>query len=87
MLANHWKRIRTSNKLERLNKEIKRRLRVIGCHPDEHGCLSLIYAVSKSYAQQQNGFTVGDLERAIWTRLREKKIEMLTQLELDVWAA
>lgn len=85
--ANHWKRVRTSNKLERLNKEIKRRLKVVGRHPDEHGCLSLIYAVSRNYAKQQNGFTVTDLERAIWTRLRDKKIEMLTQLELDVWAA
>ncbi|HMN69958.1 MAG TPA: IS256 family transposase [Bdellovibrionales bacterium] len=85
--ANHWKRIRTSNKLERLNKEIKRRLKVLGRHPDEHGCLSLIYAVSRNYAQQQNGFTVDDLEKAIWLRLREKKIEMLTQLELDVWVA
>jgi len=85
--ANHWKRIRTSNKLERLNKEIKRRLKVVGRHPDEHGCLSLIYAVSQKYAEQQNGFTVTDLERAVWQRLRERKIEMLTQLELDVWAA
>lgn len=85
--TNHWKRIRTSNKLERLNKEIKRRLKVIGRHPDENGCLSLIYAVSQRYAEQQNGFTVSDIERAIWLRLREKKIEMITQLELDVWAA
>lgn len=85
--ANHWRRVRTSNKLERLNKEIKRRMKVIGRHPDEHGCLSLIYAVSQKYAEQQNGFTVSDIERAIWLRLREKKIEMITQLELDVWAA
>jgi putative transposase len=85
--ANHWKRVRTSNKLERLNKEIKRRLKVIGRHPDEQGCLSLIYAVSQKYAEQQNRFTVTDIERAIWSRLREKKIEMITQLELDVWAA
>jgi transposase-like protein len=85
--SNHWKRVRTSNKLERLNKEIKRRLKVVGRHPDEHGCLSLIYAVSRNYAKQQNWFIVTDLERAIWTRLRDKKIEMLTQLELDVWAA
>jgi len=84
---NHWKRIRTSNKLERLNKEIRRRLKVIGRHPDEHGCLSLIYAVSQNYAKQQNRFTVTDMERAVWRNLREKKIEMLTQLELDVWAA
>ncbi len=85
--ANHWRRIRTSNKLERMNKEIKRRLKVIGRHPDEHGCLSLIYGVSKRYAQQQNGFTVSDIERAIWFKLRDKKVEMIAQLELDVWAA
>ena len=85
--SNHWKRVRTSNKLERLNKEIKRRLKVIGRHPDENGCLSLIYAVSQKYASQQNKFTVTDIERAILQRLREKKIEMITQLELDVWAA
>jgi len=85
--SNHWRRIRTSNKLERMNKEIKRRLKVIGRHPDEHGCLSLIYGVSRKYADQQNNFTVSDMERAIWHRLREKKIEMQSQLELDVWAA
>lgn len=85
--ANHWRRIRTSNKLERLNKEIKRRLKVIGRHPDEHGCLSLIYAVSQKYSKQQNGFTVTDLERTLWIRLREKKVEMIMQLDLDVWAA
>lgn len=85
--SHHWRRIRTSNKLERLNKEIKRRLKVIGRHPDEQGCLSLIYAVSQKYAHQQNRFTVSEMERAIWLRLRERKVEMLSQLELDVWAA
>lgn len=50
-------------------------------------CLSLIYAVSQKYASQQNIFTVTDIERAILQRLRERKIEMITQLELDVWAA
>ena len=85
--TNHWKRVRTSNKLERLNKEIKRRLKVVGRHPDEHGCLSLIYAVSQKYAQQQNRFTVTDLQRKLWSRLRESKIEMIEQLTLDVWAA
>jgi transposase-like protein len=85
--TNHWKRVRTSNKLERLNKQIKRRLKVVGRHPDEHGCLSLIYAVIQKYAQQQNRFTVTDLQRKLWSRLRESKIEMIEQLTLDVWAA
>ncbi len=85
--AHHWKRMRTSNKLERLNKEIRRRLNVIGRHPDELGCLSLIYAVTKKYAASQNKFRVGDLERQLWKKLREKKVEMIEQLSLDLYAA
>jgi putative transposase len=83
----HWKRMRTSNKLERLNRELRRRLDVIGRHPDEDGCLSLIYAVTIKYAANQNGFKVDDLTKKLWTDLREKKIEMLEQLELDLWVA
>jgi transposase-like protein len=83
----HWRRMRTSNKLERLNKEIRRRLNVIGRHPDELGCLSLIYAVTTKYAKSQRRFGVDDLDRQIWKKLREQKIEMLDQLTLDLYAA
>jgi transposase-like protein len=55
--------MRTSNKLERLNGEIRRRLKVIGRHPEELGCLSLIYAVTKKYAACQRNFRVGDIEQ------------------------
>ena len=79
----HWKRIRTSNKLERLNRELRRRLDVIGRHPDENGCLSLIYAVAKKYASQQRGFSVDDITQRLWLKLRESKIAMPEQLLLD----
>lgn len=79
----HWKRIRTSNKLERLNRELRRRLDVIGRHPDENGCMSLIYAVAKKYASQQRGFSVDDITQRLWLKLRESKIAMLEQLLLD----
>jgi transposase-like protein len=85
--SHHWRRIRTSNKLERVNLEIRRRLNVIGRHPDELGCLSLIYAVVKKYAKDQRGLKVDDITRALWVKLRADKIAMLNQLELDVWAA
>jgi transposase-like protein len=84
---NHWRSIRTSNKLERLNKELKRRLKVIGRHPDESGCLSLIYAVAKTYSVRKINFRVNDLVTAVWKKLREEKISMITQLELDLFAA
>jgi len=85
--VHHWKRMRTSNKLERLNKEIKRRLKVIGRHPDESGCLSLIYAICDKYAQSQKGFMVDDFTTSIWKKLREEKISMTKQLMLDLYAA
>ena len=40
-----WKRIRTINGLERLNREIRRRTRVVGIFPHEASALRLISAV------------------------------------------
>jgi putative transposase len=37
----HWKRIRTTNGLERINKELKRRSRVVGAFPNEAALLRL----------------------------------------------
>ena len=85
--TNHWRRIRTSNRLERMNKEIRRRLRVIGRHPSESGCLSLVFQVCKRYQENKNAFIANDLVQALWKRLRNEKLEMITQLELDLKAA
>jgi transposase-like protein len=85
--AAHWKRIRTANRLERLNKEIRRRLNVIGRHPSEDGCLSLVYATCKRYEVGKYGFKSNDLIQTLWKRLREQKLEMITQLELALEAA
>ena len=85
--ANHWKRIRTSNRLERMNKEIRRRLRVIGRHPSESGCLSLVFQICKRYQENKNAFIANDLVQALWKRLKNEKVEMITQLELDLKAA
>ena len=40
----HWRSLRTNNPLERLNKEIRRRTRVVGAFPDGHSALMLICA-------------------------------------------
>lgn len=42
----HWRRIKTTNGLERLNGEIKRRTRAVGAFPDRSSALRLITAVA-----------------------------------------
>lgn len=41
----HRRSIRTTNSLERVNKEIKRRTRVVGVFPNEASCLRLVTAL------------------------------------------
>jgi transposase-like protein len=41
----HRRSIRTTNSLERINKEIRRRTRVVGVFPNEASCLRLISAL------------------------------------------
>jgi len=43
--TSHWKRIRTSNCLERVSQEIKRRTRVVRVFPNESSCLRLVSAI------------------------------------------
>jgi putative transposase len=84
----HWQRIRTSNQLERVNLEIRRRINAIGRHPSEEGCLSLIYYVATRYTENiSRKFGVDDLVRNLWLKLKEHKKEMIKQLEFDLKVA
>ena len=40
----HWLRIRTTNPIERINREIRRRTRVVGCFPDGDSAVMLVAA-------------------------------------------
>ena len=40
--SEHWTRIRTNNCLERLNREIRRRTRVVSSFPDGNSALMLV---------------------------------------------
>jgi transposase-like protein len=42
----HWRRIRSTNGLDRLHGEIKRRIRSVGAFPDRASALRLITAVA-----------------------------------------
>jgi len=51
----HWLRIRTNNVIERLNREIRRRTRVVGCFPDGKSALMLVCARLRHVAGTQWG--------------------------------
>lgn len=48
----HRRRLRTSNMLERLNKELKRRTRVAGLFPNEPSALRLVSAVAMEISEE-----------------------------------
>lgn len=66
----HWKKIRTTNGIERLHGEIKRRIRAVGAFPDRASALRLITAVALKVA-------------AIWGDRRYVDVSLLEQPEVD----
>jgi transposase-like protein len=56
--AEHWKRIRHSNFIERTFGETRRRVKVIGRLPGENSCLSLVWAVLDRASRGWRGFTM-----------------------------
>lgn len=53
--SEHWTRIRTNNVIERLNREIRRRTRVVGAFPDGNSTLMLVCARLRHVAGTQWG--------------------------------
>ena len=53
--SEHWIRIRTNNLIERLNREIRRRTRVVGSFPDGYSALMLVCARLRYVAGTQWG--------------------------------
>jgi transposase-like protein len=50
--AEHRRRIRTTNMLERLNREIRRRTRVVSIFPNEASCLRLVSALLMEISEE-----------------------------------
>lgn len=53
--AAHRRLIRTTNGLERLNREIKRRTRVVSIFPNEASCMRLISAILMEVSDEWEG--------------------------------
>jgi putative transposase len=66
----HWRRIRTTNSIERLHREIKRRTKAVGAFPDRASALRLITAVALHVT-------------AIWGDRRYLDVSLLEKQEVD----
>ena len=53
--SEHWVKIRTNNVIERMNREIRRRTRVVGTFPDGNSALMLVCARLRYVAGTQWG--------------------------------
>ena len=51
--SEHWTKIRTNNVIERMNREIRRRTRVVGTFPDGNSALMLVCARLRHVAGTQ----------------------------------
>lgn len=51
----HWRRIWTNNGIERINREIRRRTRVVGTFPDGNSALMLVTATLKYIVEHEWG--------------------------------
>ena len=60
----HWKKLRTSNLAERVNKEIKRRTKIVGIFPNCDSCLRLVTALlvemDEEWTQGRGYLNMGD---------------------------
>ena len=78
----HWRSLRTNNMLERLNREIRRRTRVVGAFPDGHSALMLVSARLRHMAATQWGLRRYLNMRLLWELESERSEERLAESEL-----
>jgi transposase-like protein len=87
--AEHWPKIRSTNPLERFNREIARRTDVVGIFPDDASLIRLVsmlaieandeWLVGRSYISQKSMATLSDPgpEKEISTDNNDKEVELI----------
>jgi putative transposase len=78
----HGRRIRTTNGLERLNQEIKRRTRVVRIFPNKKSCLRLVTALAVEQSEEWiTGRRYLDMSELKEQRDAEQKTEEVMLIE------
>src|SRR6186997_3158359 len=88
--ADHWRKLRSTNPLERFNREIARRTDVVGIFPDDASLIRLVsmlaieandeWLVGRSYISQKSMATLSD-------QVREKDLSPDQNKEVELIAA
>jgi transposase-like protein len=73
--SEHWTRLRTNNTLERLNREIRRRTKVVGNFPDGESALMLVSARVRHVASTKWGKRAYMNMELLWEQDREQQQE------------
>jgi putative transposase len=74
--SEHWRSLRTNNPLERINREIRRRTRVVGCFPDGRSAVMLVAARLRHIAGGEWGEKrYLNMER-LWQQQQEKALQV-----------
>lgn len=73
--AEHWQRIRSNNSIERVNREIRRRTRVVGTFPDGRSALILVCARLRY------------IQSSAWSSKRYLNMERLYDMECEAAAS
>lgn len=81
--AEHWRRIRHSNFIERTFGETRRRVKVIGRLPGESSCLSLVWAVLDRASRGWRGLTMTPQALRLLQDLRRQLLHPPTVEEVN----
>ncbi len=82
----HWKRLRTSNVIERAFREVRRRTDVVGRFPNETAALTLIWATLEGDRLKWRGVRMdAELENQIAQAAKEVKLKKLDLTALDIY--
>jgi len=76
----HWRCIRTNNPMDRLNREVRRRTRVVGAFPDGQSALMLVAARLRHVA----GTKWGARRYLDMRRLREMRVDRMEMMQAAV---
>lgn len=82
----HWRSIRTNNILERLNREIRRRTRVVGCFPDGESALMLVCARLRYIASKDWGTKRYLNMKHLYDQENQREVDKETRNKKDVVA-